>query len=124
VRISDKDRLRGIFQAVLQAFILKDKEAEDILCDMTEPARNGVFHQFFLRSQEAMIHEILERASITDNKKKKDTVQDLKTLSEAIYPSLSLFSLREADSDFGSGDKKSSSFIMKIFRKFPTRFFL
>jgi hypothetical protein len=121
VRISDKDRLRGIFQSVLQAFIVKDNEAEDILCDMINPIPNGVFHRFFLRSQEAMIDEVLDRASITDaDEEKNTTIQDLKALCEMMYPSLFLFSLKEPELVLDHSTK--SNVIVKSLRRAGTFF--
>jgi len=88
VRISDKDRLRGIFQVVLQATITEDENADDILCDMINPKKNGVFHQFFLRCRSTMMEEVLKRASITDIQEKDVAIQDLQHMYETMYPAL------------------------------------
>jgi len=88
VRISDKDRLRGIFQVVLQATITEEENADDILCDMINPKKNGVFHQFFLRCRSTMMDEVLKRASINDVQEKDVAIQDLQNMYETMYPSL------------------------------------
>lgn len=88
MRICEKDRLRAIFQIVLQSFLLQEEEADNLLCDMTHPEKNGLFHQFFLRSQSAMVDEVLERASFIDADEKSEAVKELRMLWENMYPLL------------------------------------